>query len=86
MNCYKYNVTKHMLYECQMINVIWQEISEYIKSNISWKTTLCGFPMYSINNKIESINFIVTLLFYVIFKENSYNCNFNEKSYINVKN
>ena len=64
-------------------NVVWQEISEYIKCNISWKTIVCGFPMYPISNKIESINFIVILLPYVIFKENSY-CKFNEKLYINV--
>lgn len=81
--CGEIETTKHMLYECQRINVVWQEISEYIKCNISWKTIVCGFPMYPISNKIESINFIVTLLSYVIFKENSY-CKFNEKSYINV--
>ena len=46
VKCGEIKTTKHMLYECQRINVIWQEISEYIKCNILLKTNVCGFYEY----------------------------------------
>jgi hypothetical protein len=78
--------TKHMLYDCHRIKTIWQEVSKILKCNISWKTIVCGFPDYELTPKIMSINLIVTLISYAIFKENSH-CKFTGKAYtaVNMK-
>ena len=82
--CGELETTKHMLYDCDRINQIWRTISSSIKCNIEWKTIVCGFPGYSASKKLFSINFVISVIAYAIFKENSY-CKFNDKVYANVK-
>ena len=75
--------TQHMFYTCNRINHLWNDVSNILKCNISWKTIVCGFPLYDLTDKITSVNFIVSLVVYTIFKENSY-CKFNKRSYNDV--
>ena len=81
--CQDLETTKHMLCDCRRVRQIWTTISSCIKCNIDWKTITCGFPGYTTCNKLFSINFVIAVVAYAIFKENSY-CKFNEKKYANV--
>lgn len=78
--CQNIETMKHMLYECPRILEIWEEISNVLKCNISWKLIVCGFPKYEINEKVSSINYIIGIICYNIFKQNSY-CKFNNVNY-----
>ena len=44
---------------------------------------MCGFPNYELEGKIVSINYIISILVYSIFKQNSF-CKFNEKNFAQV--
>ena len=78
--CNSIETTKHMLFECDRVKIIWDIISNVLKVNISWKNIVCGFPKYSTSKKTILINYIFTIVSYTIFKENSY-CKFNDKRY-----
>ena len=41
---------------------------------------MCGFPSYDISRKICGLNYILIIIAYAIFKENS-RCKFDMKSY-----
>ena len=75
--------TKHMLFECNRVKIIWNIISYVLKIDISWKNIVCGFPKYITNKKTVLMNYIFTIVSYAIFKENSY-CKFNDKRYEHV--
>ena len=78
--CNKKETTKHMLYECERIHQIWQNISILCNVSLSWKHIVCGFPKYSDTTKIAGLNYVFAIVIYAIFKENSY-CKWNNKDY-----
>ena len=84
--CNNIETTKHMLYECERVCNIWKDISSSVNVNITWKHIVCGFPSYEPSTKIQSINYMISIVTYAIFKENSY-CKFKELKYgqVNLK-
>ena len=44
--CNKLESAKHMLYECQRVYEIWNNVSCILGINIRWKHIVCGFPKY----------------------------------------
>ena len=81
--CGEIETTKHMLYECKRIYDIWEMVSSILKIDISWKHIVCGFPNYSTCDNILGINYIIGILVYGIFRQNSY-CKFNDINYRNA--
>ena len=73
--CEALETTYHMFYDCSRVGQEWKTISN---CNIDWKTIICGFQEYATCNKVFSINFVIAVIPYVIFKGNSY-CKFNDK-------
>ena len=69
--CGEVESIKHMLYDCLRIRNVWENISKLFRMPIGWKHIVCGFPKYSISTKISCYNFIITVIAYSIFKENS---------------
>ena len=45
--CNTLETTKHMLYECERINQVWQTLSSVCNMSITWKNIACGFPKYA---------------------------------------
>ena len=85
--CHITETAKHMLYECARIHDIWLDVMNILGCDITWKTIVCGFPKYQPSVKISSINYIIGIICYSIFKLNMY-CKFNGVNYkfANVKN
>ena len=81
--CNEFETTKHMLYDCVRINSLWKIISNYFKIQIRWKHIVCGFPSYEKGATINAYNFMISVISYAIFKENS-KCKFNNLDYNNV--
>ena len=75
--------TKHMLYDCPHVSILWQIISEVANVNIKWKQILCGYPSYHVSKQITCLNYLTSIVIYAIFKVNS-RCKFDKKSYRNV--
>ena len=71
----------HMLYGCPYINHIWAELSIKLKCNVTWKNIVCGWPSSTPSSKIRSLNMVIAITAYAIFKENSY-CKFNNCEYV----
>ncbi len=70
-----------MLYTRNRISNVWQDISEYLRFDISWKRIVCGWPCYDISNsKILSYNLILTIVGRTIFKSNL-QCKFEDRPY-----
>jgi hypothetical protein len=86
--CHEIESTKHMLYDCPQVNSIWKLISHPLNCDVSWKNIVCGFLMNNKSRKITALNFVIVVVAYTIFKENSH-CKFNELPYacvnLNVK-
>ena len=62
---------EHMLFSCNRIRNIWKLVSDVLKVNIGWKQIICGYPNHRDNPKICAINYIITIIAYAIFKQNS---------------
>ena len=69
-----------MLFGCNRIKDIWQNVSSITQVNIGWKQIVCGFPSYTNSIKISVVNYIVSIIAYVIFKQNSI-CKFESLDY-----
>ena len=69
-----------MLFECVRVKEIWEMVSKITRINISWKHIVCGFPNYNDCHKIKIFNYIITILAYVIFKQNS-RCKYENADY-----
>ena len=69
--CGKEESIEHMLYGCERIKLIWKRISDIINVNISWKQIVCGFPNVTNSSKINAINYVLSIVAYIIFKQNS---------------
>ena len=84
--CNESESTKHMLFECKRVKIIWKNISNVVNVNITWKQIICGFPMFVQTQRFMYINFVITATAYAIFKKKSY-CKFNKMNYamINLK-
>ena len=78
--CSQVETTKHMLYECPRIYKLWKMISGELNINISWKNIVCGFIMYDPSPRIILLNYIISIVCYAIFKENSH-CKFDKLCY-----
>ena len=78
--CQNTETTKHMLFECSRIKDIWETISNVLNVNVRWKQIVCGFINCDQTIHISFINYVITIVAYAIFKENSY-CKFNSSSY-----
>ena len=77
---------KHMLYDCNRIQIIWKIISQLIMIEIKWKHLVCFLPQYSTTLKTSTLNFIITIVCYAIFKANS-KAKFENSNYrlVNIK-
>jgi len=78
----------HTFHSCwysslKRINSLWKIISNYFKIQIRWKHIVCGFPSYEKGATINAYNFMISVISYAIFKENS-KCKFNNLDYNNV--
>ncbi len=84
--CGKYESVKHMLYECDRISELWNNVSLILKCNIQWKNIICGWPSYDITSKIEILIYISSIIAYTIFKENMF-CKYNDVHFreVNIK-
>ena len=60
-----------MLYDCYVINEIWTNISNAINFKITLKEIVCGYVNYDNSKLIKTVNHIITLVSYAIFKNNS---------------
>ena len=60
-----------MLYSCDFIKWIWANISELIGFKITFKEIVCGFVNLNPSKIIKTINHIITLISYSIFKANN---------------
>ena len=69
-----------MLFECEQINIIWDKISQSVNFKISFKEIICGYTNYDNSKPIKTINYIITLVAYAIFKKNS-KCKFENIEY-----
>ena len=78
--CNSTESSSHMLYDCKHIVSIWKDISTVLKCNIVWKNIVCGWPQYSLSNKIECLNLVISIVASAIYKENS-RCKFNQIPY-----
>ena len=78
--CNNIETVKHMLFDCPRVRDIWARVSELLKITISWKHIICGFPKYDADLKILSANYIISMIAYIIFKQNS-RCKFENKDY-----
>ena len=76
--CKEVESIKHMLYECSHVSKIWLRISNILGCSVKWKTIVCGYIEYTVTDKIFALNFIISMIAYAIFKENS-NCKFYKK-------
>ena len=76
--CKEVESIKHMLYECSHVSQIWLKISNILDFNVKWKTIVCGYIEYTVTDKIFAHNFILSIIAFAIFKENS-NCKFYKK-------
>ena len=75
--------TEHMLYSCERIMKMWEKISIVLSFNVSWKHLVCGFILRENSNKIRFYNFVLSIIMYAIFKQNS-KCKINNLRYENV--
>ena len=84
--CGKIETTKHMVYECTRVKLFWEELSDVVKCDITWKTIVCGFPKYSNGTNVCVLNYIISIMAYSIYKVNN-RCKFDEISYkcVNLK-
>ena len=75
-----------MLFDCIRIKELWKCVSNVINMDISWKRIVCGFPGYSLCERISSINHVIGFISYCIFKINS-RCKFDnlDFKYCNIK-
>lgn len=78
--CKEVETTKHMLFKCKRVLEIWKIISNILKVDIMWKHITCGFPKYNASKKISCLNYIICIVAYSIFKENSM-CKFEKYDY-----
>ena len=67
--CGKMEDTKHMLFNCHRVRNIWQNVSDILNVNISWKQIVCGFPCYELKSKVNVLNYLFTIISYAIFKQ-----------------
>ena len=81
--CGPIETTKHMLYECLRIRQLWNDISNELKINISWKNIVCGFTYCELSDKIKIYNILISTICYTIFRENSVS-KFDKKDYGNI--
>ena len=72
-----------MLFECSRVRKIWIDVSDILNTNISWKEIVCGYPSCDISGKIKCYNFVIGLIAYIIFRENSLS-KFDNSNYCNV--
>ena len=81
--CGETETTRHMLYDCNRIKLIWRSMSEVLRFDIRWKHIICGFVGNDLSSKIRCFNMIISILTYGIFKQNS-RCKFDRSSYKDV--
>ena len=82
--CNEIETAQHMLYNCTRIKKIWCVIANVLKIDIKWKNIVCGFPKYEQSTgSLAAINYILSIVAYAIFKENSYT-KFQKKPYNEV--
>ena len=43
--------TKHILFECECVQIPWGKVWAALNVNFSWKQIVCGFPGYCISEK-----------------------------------
>ena len=66
INCGEIDNAEHMLFKCNVIQSIWQKLSQLIKVNITWKHIVIG---YSVDGNIKTFrNMIVSIVAFCIFK------------------
>ena len=82
--CKEIETVQHMLYNCNRVKQIWYAIADVLKIDIKWKNIVCGFPKYEqCTATLSTINYILSIVAYSIFKENSHT-KFEEKAYYMV--
>ena len=69
--CQNIESIKHMLYDCYRVKRIWNNVSSFLKCDITWKTIVCGFPKYSSSTKIDCMNYIISCIAYSVYKVNN---------------
>ena len=72
--------TEHMLFSCERISVMWQNISKILNINITWKVLVCGFIQRHTSQKVDFINMMLAIILYSVFKQNS-RSKFENKNY-----
>ena len=82
--CGQVETVKHLLFDCDRINILWQEISNKLKIRITWKHVVCGYPNFESTIKIRSLNYIISIIAYVIFRENVA-CKFDNVNFKNIQ-
>merc|ERR1712218_453198 len=76
--------TSHMIFYCDKLNWIWENISCITGFKISYKEIVCGYLNYERSKILNTINHVISLVAYSIFKSNSH-CKFEECDYnINI--
>lgn len=78
--CQNRESTFHMLYDCQYIKTLWEEISCILNFKITYKEIVCGFTNYENSKLLKTVNIIITLVTYAIFKVNN-KCKFDTSDY-----
>jgi hypothetical protein len=81
--CDEIETTKHMIFECKGVETIWRDISLCLCCKIKWKNIVCGFTSSEFSDKIKLYNLIISIVCYILFKENS-KCNFDDVPYNRV--
>ena len=78
--CDHNETVSHMLFECEQIKIIWDNISQSVNFKISLKEIICGYTNFDNSKIVKTINYIITLVAYAIFKKNS-KCKFENIEY-----
>ena len=79
--CSKLETPKHLLFECDRMQVIWCRIGALLKVNIAWKHIVIGLEESNFNSKL--VNLIISTIAYSIFCI-WVKCSFSEAKYENV--
>jgi len=85
--CGTSETTKHMLFDCDRVNVIWNDVSKIVNTEIKWENIVVGMITSDCDNSSKSfVNVLISIVAYALFKENSH-CKFGNLDFkkVNLK-
>ena len=63
--CKEKETIKHLLFDCNRVNIIWKEVGNIMKVDVQWKHIVLGFS--EINVTMKTRNILCTIITYAIY-------------------